>query len=75
MILSERRNCSSGRSLPVLDPGRATFDFDLAPNGRQSLFVSVLCEDGNKPRKGALSDCLPGAAAGNSAQGNRHRDG
>lgn len=34
-----------------LDPGRATFAFDLAPNGRQSLFVSVLCEDGNSPER------------------------
>ena len=33
-----------------LETNRATFDFELAPNGRQSLFVSVLCEDRNKPQ-------------------------
>ena len=33
-----------------LETNRATFDFELAPNARQSLFVSVLCEDRNKPR-------------------------
>ena len=34
----------------LLETNRATFDFELAPNGRQSLFVSVLCEDRNKPQ-------------------------
>ncbi|MGA7655324.1 MAG: glycogen debranching N-terminal domain-containing protein, partial [Methylocella sp.] len=34
-----------------LELGRATFDFELEPNGRLSLFVSVLCEDGNKPER------------------------
>lgn len=33
-----------------LDAGRAVFEFELPPNGRQSLFVAVLCEDGNTPK-------------------------
>jgi glycogen debranching enzyme len=33
-----------------LETNRATFEFELPPNGRQSVFVSVLCEDGNKPK-------------------------
>jgi glycogen debranching enzyme len=33
-----------------LETNRATFEFELAPNARQSLFVSVLCDDGNKPK-------------------------
>ena len=37
-----------------LEPGRATFDLELAPNGRQSLFVWVICEDGNKPEQEAF---------------------
>ena len=37
-----------------LEPGRATFDLELAPNGRQSLFVTVICEDGNKPEQEAF---------------------
>ena len=37
-----------------LEPGRATFDFELAFNGRQSLFVSVVCEDGKKPEREAF---------------------
>ena len=32
-----------------LETNRATFNFELAPNARLSLFVSVLCEDRNKP--------------------------
>ena len=32
-----------------LETNRATFNFELAPNARRSLFVSVLCEDRNKP--------------------------
>ena len=37
-----------------LEPSRATFAFELAPNGNQSLFVSVVCEDGNKPEQEAF---------------------
>jgi glycogen debranching enzyme len=33
-----------------LETNRAMFDFELAPNARRSLFVSVLCEDRNKPQ-------------------------
>ncbi|MDQ6870108.1 MAG: amylo-alpha-1,6-glucosidase [Pseudomonadota bacterium] len=33
-----------------LETNRATFEFELAPNARRSLFVSVLCEDRNEPR-------------------------
>jgi len=33
-----------------LETNRATFEFELAPNARQSLFVSVLCDDRNKPK-------------------------
>ncbi|MGH6839784.1 MAG: amylo-alpha-1,6-glucosidase [Methylocella sp.] len=33
-----------------LETNRATFEFELAPNGRKSLFVSVLCRDRNEPR-------------------------
>ncbi len=33
-----------------LETNRATFEFELAPHQRKSLFVSVLCEDRNKPR-------------------------
>ena len=32
-----------------LETNRATFEFALAPNERQSLFVSVLCQDRNQP--------------------------
>src|ERR1700730_3425218 len=33
-----------------LETNRATFEFELAPNARRSLFVSVLCGDRNDPR-------------------------
>ena len=33
-----------------LETSRATFGVELAPNARKSFFVSVLCEDRNKPR-------------------------
>ena len=33
-----------------LETNRATFEFELAPNARQSLFVSVLCDDRNNPK-------------------------
>ena len=33
-----------------LETNRATFEFELAPNERRSLFVSVLCADRNEPR-------------------------
>ena len=33
-----------------LETNRATFEFELAPNARRSLFVSVLCADRNEPR-------------------------
>jgi glycogen debranching enzyme len=33
-----------------LETNRATFEFELAAGARRSLFVSVLCEDTNKPR-------------------------
>ena len=33
-----------------LETNRATFDLELPPNARKSLFVSVLCEDGNNPK-------------------------
>ncbi|MGH6845382.1 MAG: amylo-alpha-1,6-glucosidase [Methylocella sp.] len=33
-----------------LETNRATFEFELAPNARRSLFVAVLCEDRNEPR-------------------------
>jgi len=33
-----------------LETNRATFEFELAPNARRSLFVSVLCADRNDPR-------------------------
>jgi glycogen debranching enzyme len=33
-----------------LETNRATFEFELAPNARRSLFVSVLCADRNNPR-------------------------
>ncbi|HEY4847575.1 MAG TPA: amylo-alpha-1,6-glucosidase [Methylocella sp.] len=33
-----------------LEANRARFEFELAPNARRSLFVSVLCEDRNQPR-------------------------
>ncbi|HEX3493852.1 MAG TPA: amylo-alpha-1,6-glucosidase, partial [Methylocella sp.] len=33
-----------------LETKRATFEFELAPNARMSLFVSILCEDKNEPR-------------------------
>jgi glycogen debranching enzyme len=33
-----------------VETNRATFEIELAPNARKSLFVSVLCEDRNKPR-------------------------
>ena len=33
-----------------LETNCATFEFELAPNTRRSLFVSVLCEDRNEPR-------------------------
>ena len=32
-----------------LETNRATFEFDLAPKERGSLFVSVLCQDRNQP--------------------------
>jgi glycogen debranching enzyme len=32
-----------------LEVGRATFEIELSPHGRQSLFVNVLCEDRNAP--------------------------
>ena len=32
-----------------LEINRATFEFELAPNARRSLFVSVLCADRNEP--------------------------
>jgi glycogen debranching enzyme len=37
-----------------LEPHRATFEFELSPNGRVSLFVSVLCEDRLKPQCSAF---------------------
>jgi glycogen debranching enzyme len=33
-----------------LETNRATFEFELAPNARRSLFVLVLCEDRNEPQ-------------------------
>jgi len=33
-----------------LETNRATFEFELAPDARRSLFVWVLCEDRNQPR-------------------------
>lgn len=33
-----------------LETNRATFDLELPPNARKSLFVLVLCEDGNNPK-------------------------
>ncbi|SFK39318.1 amylo-alpha-1,6-glucosidase [Methylocapsa palsarum] len=33
-----------------LEANRAMFEFDLAPNQRGSLFVSVLCQDRNQPK-------------------------
>jgi glycogen debranching enzyme len=33
-----------------VETNRATFEFELASHERKSLFVSVLCEDRNKPR-------------------------
>ncbi len=33
-----------------LETNRATFEFELAPNARRSLFISILCEDRNEPR-------------------------
>jgi len=33
-----------------LETNRATFEFELAPNARRSLFISVLCADRNDPR-------------------------
>ena len=33
-----------------LETNRATFELELGPNARRSLFVSVLCEDRNEPR-------------------------
>jgi glycogen debranching enzyme len=33
-----------------LETNRATFEFELGPNARRSLFVSIVCEDRNEPR-------------------------